>query len=115
MDAFVLEFFEKAREESKQSLEWTERQARKIDGGLQALDEMVKSKRGEYLIGDGKIYTVADIAVVCAVGQVDFGGIRPDWKEKYPDLAKWWKVMDEREHFASTRPVMFDIKRDTVV
>ena len=115
MDAFVLEFFERARDESKRSSEWLERQVRKIDGGMRALNELVKNRKEEYLIGDGKTFTIADIAAVCAVGQIDFGGIRPDWKERYPDLAKWWKAMDEREHFANTRPVMFDIKSNTVV
>lgn len=115
LDAFVLEFFEVAREESKQSREWLDRQQRKIEGGFRAFDELVKSRKGPYLIGDGNIYTIADIAVVCAVSQVDFGGHKPDWKEKFPDLAKWWEEMDEREHFASTRPVMFDINTNTVV
>ena len=115
LDAFVLEFFEVARDESKRSQEWMGRQARKIDGGMVAFDELVKSRKGEYLIGDGKTYTIADIAVVCAVSQIDFGAIRPDWKAKHPDLEQWWKGMDEREHFVSTRPVMFDIKTNTVV
>ena len=115
LDAFVLEFFERAREESKQSQEWMDRQLRKIEGGFRAFDELVKNRKGEYLIGDGKTLTIADIAVVCAVSQIDFGGFKPDWKKAYPELAKWWKAMDEREIFKSTRPVMFDIKRDTVV
>ena len=115
LDAFVLEFFERAREEGKQSQEWMERQARKIDAGLAAFEGLVKGRKGEYLIGDGKTYTIADIAVACAVSQIDFGGIRPGWREKHPDLAEWWMAMDEREHYASTRPVMFDIKTDTIV
>ena len=115
LDAFVLEFFELAREEDKQSKEWLERQERKIDGGLKALDEMVKSKKGEFLVGDGKTFTIADIAAVCAVSQIDFGGFRPGWQKRYPALAEWWKAMDEREYFRDTRPVMFDIKKETVV
>ena len=115
MDAFVLEFFESGRPQEKQSNEWLERQRRKINGGMKAFDELVKNKKGEYLIGDGKTFTIADIAAVCAVGHIDFAGVRPDWKEKYPDLAKWYTQMDERENFASTRPVMFDINIPGVV
>ena len=115
MDAFVLEFFETGREESKQSQEWIQRQARKIDGGLKAFDDLIKNKKGEYVIGDGKTYTIADIAIACAVGQFDFGGVRPGWKEQYPTLAKWFDEINEREHYASTKPVMFDIKVNTVV
>lgn len=115
MDAFVLESFEAARPEERRSNEWLQRQQRKIDGGMKAFDELVKHRKGEYLIGDGGTYTIADIAVVCAVSQVDWGNIRPDWKDKYPDLAEWWTKMDEREHFASTRPVMFDLDLNQIV
>lgn len=123
MDAFVLKFFEGAKGEGKASKEWMERQERKIAGGLRAMNELVKrEKEGEYLVGDGKTYTIADIAVACAVGHLNFAGELPgaeadgeDWKAQYPELAEWFQKMDAREHFASTRPVMFDIKTDTIV
>ena len=106
LDAFVLLFFESARPEDKRSQEWMQRQDRKIDGGFRAFSDFVKNRKGEYVIGDGSVYTIADIAIVCAVNQVDFGGLRPNWKEHYPELAEWYDKMNEREHFASTRPVM---------
>ena len=115
LDAFVLIFFEVSRPEEKQSKEWTDRQNRKIDGGFRAFEELCKGRKGEYLIGDGTIFTIADIAVVCAVGQVDFGGMRPSWKKTYPTLAAWYEGMDSRKNFKETRPVMFDIRRETVV
>ena len=115
LDAFVLAFFERARSDEARSQAWLDRQTRKIDGGMRAFDGLVKSRSGEYLIGDGKTYTSADIALVCAVSQVDFSGFRPEWKEQYPELTKWWQAMDEREHYASTRPFMFSLKTDTVV
>jgi len=118
MDAFVLYFFETARPEEKRSQEWMNRQKRKIDGGLKAFEELVKSRKGEYLIGDGQTFTIADIAAVCTAGHIDFSGAltgaKATW-EKYPSFYEWYKKMDERENFASTRPVMFDIKPDTVV
>ena len=115
LDAFVLEFFETAREEAKRNEKWIERQGRKVDGGMKAFDEFVKNSKGKYLVGDGETFTIADIAVVCAVAQIDFVGVRPGWKEKYPDLAKWVEAMDDREYFASTRPVMFDMKIDAIM
>ncbi|KAK3697467.1 hypothetical protein LTR37_017413 [Vermiconidia calcicola] len=115
LDAFVLEFFESVRPEEKRSTEWLERQGRKIDGGMRAFSELVEKRKGQYLIGDGSTYTIADIAVACAVGHIAFAGVRPGWEQQYPGLEKWWKGMDEREHFASTTPVMFDIKPETVV
>ncbi|KAJ4403631.1 hypothetical protein N0V82_010625 [Gnomoniopsis sp. IMI 355080] len=121
MDALVLKFFESTRAESKQSREWMERQQRKVDGGLRAMNDLVVKRPGraegggDHLVGDGKTYTIADIAVACAVGHLDFAGGKEDWKAQYPELAEWFQKMDAREHFASTRPVMFDIKTDTVV
>lgn len=113
LDAFVLTFFEMSRAEDKQSSEWLGRQNRKIDGGFKAFEDLVKNRKGDWLVGN--TYTIADIAVVCSVGHVDFAGARPDWKEKYPHLAAWYEGMDSREYYAQTRPVMFDIKTDTVV
>ncbi len=115
LDAFVLQFFETARPEDKQSKEWFERQDRKVKGGMKAFDELCRTRKGDYLIGDGKTYTIADIAVVCAVGQVDFGGVLPGWKEQHPSLAEWFEKMDSRDYYQQTKPVMFDIKTDTVV
>ena len=115
LDAFVLSFFEPARPEEKQSREWMERQGRKIDGGMRAFDRLDQSRKGEYLIGDGGTFTIADIAVVRAVGHIDFSGVRAEWREKDPSLKEWWEKMDTREEFASTRPVMFELNRDRVV
>lgn len=116
MDAFVLKFFETAREEGKQSKEWIKRQDRKIERGLRAMSDMVKRPReGEYLMGDGKTYTIADIAVTCAVGHLEFAGAKDAWRTQYPELAEWYERIDAREHFASTRPVMFDIKTDKMI
>lgn len=112
MDAFVLINFEKSREHS--SAEWEARQNRKTDGALNAFDELAKNrpKGSDYLIGDR--LTIADIAAVCGVGQVEFGGIRPNWKTDYPNLKTYWETLDAQKHFADTRPVMFDMK-DKVV
>ena len=94
LDAFVLCFFESSRAEDKQSTEWLARQNRKIDGGFKAFEELVKNRKGDYLVAN--TYSIADIAVVCSVGQVNFGGLRPNWKEDYPQLASWWEQMDAR-------------------
>lgn len=116
LDAFVLGFFESQRGEGKVSESWMARQQRKMDGGLAAFENLCKSrqpKSSEYLIGD--TYTIADIAVACAATHIEFAGARPGWQEKYPELAAWWKKMEERETFKSTYPVMFDLKTNTVV
>ena len=114
MDAVVLAFFEKSREHKSES--WLARQTRKIDGGFGAMEELAKGKPkgSDYLFADQ--LTIADIAVVCAVGFCDFNQAVAGWKEKYPALAAYFqKIDDGLESFRSTRPVMFDIRRDEVI
>lgn len=60
-DALVLAFFEQMREGDKQSEPWKERQMRKVDGGLKALDRWVREKKGEYVTPGG--FGIADIAL----------------------------------------------------
>lgn len=114
LDAFVLVFFEIRRPQDKQSGEWLARQNRKIDGGLRAFENLVKARLGgsEYIVGS--TYTIADIAVACAVAQIDFDGMRPGWKDEYPELAKWWEKIETRESFQQTRPAMYEMKYKVV-
>lgn len=113
MDAVVLAFFEKSREVKSES--WLARQTRKFEGGMRAFEELSlsKAKGSDYLFNDQ--LTIADIAVVCAVGFVDFNGAMQGWKERHPSLAAYFAKLDERDSFKSTRPVMFEIKTDRVV
>lgn len=113
MDAVVLAFFEKAREEQKRSQSWMDRQIRKYQSGFKAFDELARNRQGDYLFANQ--LTIADIAVVCAVGFVDFNGALPEWREKYPELEKYFMKLDQIKSFQSTRPAMFDIKLDRVV
>ena len=78
------------------------------------MDELVKKRDGgdDYLLGG--TLTIADIAVNCAIGQIDFTGMRAGWQDKYPELAKYWMKLEERDTFASTTPVMFDLKGGVV-
>ena len=114
LDAFVLVFFESSRESDKQSEAWMSRQQRKIDGGMRAFEELAKNRPSgsDYLIGDQ--LTIADIAVVCAVAQIDFGKLREGWQGKYPHLQAYSGKLEERETFKSTTPVMFDLKGGVV-
>ena len=79
---------------------------------MKAYDEYVKAAKGGWLVGD--TYTIADIAVGCAVEWVDFFGVRPDWRKQYTDLASWWEKLSQRETFKETVPVMFDMKEKVV-
>lgn len=113
LDAYVHHFWEKQRQHKSEA--WMLRQDRKIDGALRAFDEMArraKSKGEEYVVGSQ--LTIADIAIVCAVGQVEFTHIRPKWQQKHPALAEYWQRLDEREAFKNTRPHMSELDENFV-
>lgn len=115
LDAIVIHRWEGRRDAEKQSKLWLDRQNRKIDGYMRAFNDMIgerKSAGKEYLVGEE--LTIADIAVVCTVGFIDFTAMRPDWKSKYGALADWYDNLDARKEFEETRPTMFNLT-ETVV
>ena len=106
MDAIALLFFEEAREHP--SPEWLARQNRKIDGAFKAYSELVKNASGHFSVEN--VFSIADIAVACGIQMADLLKKRPGWQEQYPELATWWRKIEERESFQKTVPVMFELK-----
>jgi hypothetical protein len=74
LDVSVLDLWELSRPREMQSKEWIDRQAREMDSGFRASNELEKHRKGEFIIGNVKIMTVADITVVHAVGHIDSPG-----------------------------------------
>jgi glutathione S-transferase len=108
-DAIGLAFFEAGRGELKRE-EWYGRQMRKINGVLKAMDEFVMAKQGRFLVGSE--LSIADIAAGAFLGmanmvETQFGMIQ--WKEKNPELVKYWEMLEERESFKATQPYMFEL------
>ncbi|KUJ17795.1 glutathione S-transferase [Mollisia scopiformis] len=108
-DAMGLVFFENGRGEMK-SHEWHDRQMRKVTGVLKASDELVKKSDGKFLVGGE--YSVADIALGAMLGfmnmvETNFGIIH--WLEEYPELRKYWEMLEAKESFKATQPVMFEL------
>lgn len=78
---------------------------RKVAGGLRALNQWIKTLASE----DGYLFesrlTLADIATCVLLG---FMAVRwPDhgWEKEYPEMAKYWRKLEERESFKQTVPV----------
>lgn len=68
LDAFVLMLYETNRNEQKRSQPWLHRQNPKVDGALKAMHGLAVARGPETDFLFGRVLTLADIAVLCAVG-----------------------------------------------
>ncbi|KAF3031652.1 hypothetical protein E8E11_000418 [Didymella keratinophila] len=112
-DAVVNVGWEIRRKKETQSQKWIDRYMRKIDGAMRKFSDYVEEAAGKpYVLGNE--ITIADIAIVCAVGGVDFTGLRPEWRMQYPVLSKYFDNLHQLKEFQDTKPVMFDISEEVV-
>ncbi|UOD31768.1 glutathione S-transferase N-terminal domain-containing protein [Massilia violaceinigra] len=101
LDAAVLVRLEKTlRPEERQSAAWIERQMGKVHAGLAVLS----ANLGESPFCKGNHYTLADVAVGCALGWIAFRFPEIDWRGDYPNLAKLFDKLSERQSFKDTVP-----------
>ena len=101
LDAAVLTRLERTqRPQTQQSPEWIARQMGKVDAGLKAMSVGLK----ETPFCSGTHYTLADVAVGCALGWLLFRFPEIDWRETYPNLAKLFDKLSERQSFKDTLP-----------
>ncbi len=98
-DALVLMFFENARGDSR-SKSWFDRQLRKVDGGIAALDRMVAGE--DWAWGDR--FSMADISTGCVLAYLSLRWPDHPWRSRYPALAAYSDRLETRESFAATRP-----------
>ncbi|MEJ6021492.1 glutathione S-transferase N-terminal domain-containing protein [Ramlibacter sp. PS4R-6] len=88
------------RKKSERSQAWIDRQLAKINGSVKAMSQGLGDKpfcAGIYL-------SLADIAVGCALGYLDFRFPQIDWREPYPNLAKLHDKLMTRASFTDTKP-----------
>jgi glutathione S-transferase len=108
LDAMLLNVFEVTR--AHVDAEWEQRQRRKVHGGMREIARLVGDRR--FAVGDG--ISLADAAIGSLLGSLDFSHeqsrIVPagDWRDHYPDLARYFDRLEERPSFRETRPIMFD-------
>ncbi|WP_338845469.1 glutathione S-transferase C-terminal domain-containing protein [Massilia sp. W12] len=103
LDAGVLIFLERTRRPvEQQNEEWLQRQMGKIEAGLKTMSEML----GETPFCAGNHYTLADVAVGCALGWLNFRFQQIDWRTPYPNLARLFDKLSERQSFKDTIPVL---------
>jgi glutathione S-transferase len=101
LDAAVLVRLEKTlRPAEQQSQPWMERQMGKVQAGLQVMSENL----GEQSFCMGNHYTLADVAVGCALGWLLFRFPEIGWRGDYPNLARLFDKLSERASFKDTVP-----------
>ena len=103
MDAAILARLEATwagRTKAQRSQAWIDRQMRKVTDALKAMDRGL----GEKAFCGGIHLSLADIAVGCALGYLDFRFPQIDWRTEHPNLAKLYEKLAQRPSFADTIP-----------
>ena len=100
-DAAILVRLERSlRAEAQQSATWIERQMGKVHAGIKAMSVGL----GETAFCAGNQYTLADVAVCCALGWLSFRFPEIDWRGDYANLSKLYDKVGERASFKETTP-----------
>ena len=103
LDAAILARLEAnwaGRTKAQRSQAWIDRQMAKIDASLKAMSQGL----GEKPFCAGIYLSLADIAVGCALGYLDFRFPDIDWRGSYPNLAKLHEKLMQRQSFADSKP-----------
>ena len=103
MDAAVaarLEATWAGRTKAQRSQAWIDRQLGKINEALKAMSRGL----GDKPFCGGIHLTLADIAVGCALGYLDFRFPQIDWRSEYPNLVRLHDKLMLRPSFADTVP-----------
>jgi glutathione S-transferase len=101
LDAAILVRLEQTqRPTEQQSQKWIDRQMSKVHAGLAAMSNGL----GDKPWCNGHAYTLADIAVGCTLGYLDFRFPQIDWRSQYPTLARLYEKLASRPSFVDTAP-----------
>lgn len=101
LDAAILARLEQTqRPREQQSDAWIARQMGKVDSGLAAMSRGLAEKPW----CNGQAYTLADIAVGCALFYLDFRYPQIDWRARHPNLLRLADKLALRPSFVETAP-----------
>ncbi|MFD0667825.1 glutathione S-transferase N-terminal domain-containing protein [Ramlibacter sp. MAHUQ-53] len=103
LDALVLARLEQhwsGRRDGERSQAWIDRQLGKVHASLKAMSLGL----GDKAFCTGIHLSLADIAVGCALGYLDFRFPAIDWRTPHPNLAKLHDKLLQRASFADTLP-----------
>lgn len=103
LDASILSRLEQTwagRSAEQRSAAWIDRQMSRVRAAVQAMGQGL----GEKAWCSGNHFTLADIAVGCALGYLDFRFPAIDWRAEHPNLARHYEKLAARQSFIDTRP-----------
>ena len=103
LDALILARLEATwphRGEGERSQAWIDRQLAKTDASLKAMGLGL----GDKPFCTGIHLTLADIAVGCTLGYLDFRFPEIDWRTPHPNLARLYEKLMQRASFTETIP-----------
>ncbi len=103
LDAAILARLEATwagRAQAERSQAWMDRQLGKIDASLKAMSRGL----GDKAFCAGIYLTLADIAVGCALGYLDFRFPQINWRKDYANLQKLYDKLMLRASFVDTQP-----------
>ncbi len=101
LDAGLLVRHEMLRDKRERSTPWTDKQLARMRRGM----EQMAADLGERAFCHAERYSLADIALGCCVGWLEFrkpGDV--DWLADFPPLAQHYRKLNERPAFADTAP-----------
>ena len=105
LDASILARLEATwpgRKDSERSTAWIERQLKKVNDSLSAMDRALSNRT----FCAGNHMSLADIAVGCALGYLDFRFPDLDWRGAHPNLGQLFERLMQRQSFKETMPPM---------
>lgn len=103
LDAAILARLEATwpgRAEGERSQAWIARQMRAVESSLKAMGQGLGDKPWCH----GNSFTLADIAVGCALGYLDFRFPQIDWRSSHPNLLKLYDKLSARQSFIDSAP-----------
>ena len=104
LDAAILARLERTwdgRSGEQRSEAWVERQMAKVHAALAAMARGL----GERPWCNGGHFSLADIAVGCALGWLEFRYPDIEWRKSHPNLGRLLDKLAQRPSFADTEPV----------
>ena len=105
LDASILARLEATwpgRKDSERSTAWIARQLKKVNDSLSAMDRALSNRT----FCAGNHMSLADIAVGCALGYLDFRFPDLDWRGAHPNLGQLFERLMQRQSFKETMPPM---------